>query len=105
MQLRAEKYTIAGTGTTTPIPVYGDTLGVQATGAMTATLAVEGTVDGSNYVALALTPSVGGAAVTSFTAAGMWTADITPYQFVRLNCSAFTSVANPIWLGLGISGR
>jgi hypothetical protein len=105
MQVRAEKYTIAATGTTTPLEVKGNSLGVQATGAMIATLAVEGTVDGTNYVSLGLTPSVGGAVVTTFAAAGMWTADVTPYLFVRLNCTAFTSVANPIYLGVGLTGR
>lgn len=68
-----------------------DTLGIQVTGAMTATLQFEGTIDGINWFALNAVPKDSSTPVTSATAAGVWFANVGALLAARVRCSAYTS--------------
>lgn len=105
MLLAATTNSVTSTTAGTALNVNrGDLLGVQATGTFSATVTIEATVDGTNYTAIALTPAAGGAAVTSFTAAGMWTANVGAYRAVRVKASAYTSGTAVVTLALGRTG-
>lgn len=63
-------------------------VGIQVVGAgFTGTVNFEVTVDGSNWVALSVTPSAGGAAVTTVTASALVQATIFPYTGLRARTS------------------
>jgi len=64
---------------------------VQITGTLSATITFEVTVDGTTWVAAAMTPAAGGSTVTSATAVGAWSASVGGYAGFRARCSAFTS--------------
>lgn len=68
-------------------------VGVQVTGVWTQTLALQGTIDGSNWVTiLPYIPATRLFVTTAgFTANGIYTANIAPYAQVRLTATAFTS--------------
>lgn len=72
---------------------------VDISGTFTATLVVEGTVDGTNYRALAMTPVGGGASVASVTAPGMWRVDLGGWKAARVRVSAFTSGSAVVAVG------
>ena len=117
MQIRSDTFTVGTatgvkTSTSTPsrskIINEGDSLAVQMVngGAFVGTIAIEGTVDGTNYTAIALTPAAGGAAVASFTAAGAWTATgLAAYSAFQVDCTAFTSGSCTVTVGQGFTGR
>lgn len=74
------------------IPVGGQgSIGLQITGTWSGTITFRATVDGSNYVTLAVVPSSGGAAVTTTTANGAWTAAIAGFTTVRVVFTAYAS--------------
>ncbi len=61
-------------------------------GAFTATFEFEVSIDGGqNWNPLAMTPSSGGAAVTSASAVGLWVADVSGYVMIQARCSALTA--------------
>lgn len=63
---------------------------IQLAGSCTCTMQFEMTVDGSNWVAMNVTPPNSQTAVTSATAAGVWQTSIAA-QMVRVRASAFMS--------------
>lgn len=48
------------------------------------TLKLQGTLNDTDYVDIGLTPAAGGTIVTSVSAAGIWTADVSAYSRVKL---------------------
>lgn len=62
------------------------------------TVVVEGSLDGSNYVAIGLSKSVDNAVVASASAAGLWFFNCAAYEKVRVRCSAFVD-ATVVWAG------
>lgn len=65
--------------------------GVQVTGTFSATLAFEGTTDGSTWVAISATPVASTTTVTSVTSTGAWSVPTAGLQAFRVRCSAYTS--------------
>ena len=82
-----------GNGTATDMAGV-DAFSVAVSGTFVATVTFEGTIDGTTFFAVGLTPMAGGAAVTSATAPGQWYASpvMALLQF-RARVSAFTSGA------------
>ena len=71
-----------------------DTVSVQVTGTFVATLVVQVSNDGNNWVTMGGTPLInvgGGSNQASITAAGVFQVDVAGFRFVRVSCSAFTS--------------
>lgn len=66
-------------------------VGLQVVGITNATVSFEATIDGTNWVALAVTPAAGGAAVTSVTADGLVIASVSGLLLIRTRVSAWTS--------------
>lgn len=64
---------------------------VQIVGSMSATITFEVTVDGTNWVALNMTPSNSGTNASTASAAGAWSALSLGYAGFRARCSAYTS--------------
>lgn len=92
MEPKQGNFTLAASGDKVELNVRGlNTLAIQVVGAMSATLAFEGTVDGRNWFALNATPTNSNTAVTSTTAAGVWFANVAGLIAVRVRCSAWTS--------------
>lgn len=67
---------------------------IQLAGTFSGTVTFRATTDGTNYVALSMTPSAGGSAVTTATAAGLWNAPAGGYQTVRAVFTSYVS-GNP----------
>ena len=78
-----------------------DALAFQVTGTFTATLSVEASIDGTNYVNLAGTNVGSNSSTSSLTAAGIWRAGyatVYGFEFVRIRVSAYTSgSATVVW--------
>ena len=74
------------------------TIGVQVVNSFSGTLSFEGTVNGSTWAAISLTPIVGGAAVSSTTAAGQWSGGCAGLLAARVRMSAYTSGIAEVWL-------
>ena len=70
---------------------------VQASAWGSATVVIEGTVDGSNWFAMNLVPVSTGVIATSITAAGSWQVDIAGLLQVRARCSTFVSGTNTVY--------
>jgi len=82
----------AATGNGAAMNVTGRArLGLQLTGTFVATVTFEATIDGATWVALALTPAGGGAAVTTATAPGLLAAAVSGFSQFRARISAYTS--------------
>ena len=65
---------------------------ITVNGSFTATLQFEISPDGgATWVSASATPSGGGSAVTSATAAGVWTLTVAPYTFLRVRASSYAS--------------
>jgi hypothetical protein len=78
-----------GPGNTVGLDAHGyGAAGWQVTGTWTGTLTFEGTVDGTNYAAMAATPVVGGSSVSTTTANGAWRSNIAGLQAIRLRGTA-----------------
>lgn len=70
------------------------TAAIQVTGVFTATLVVQASLDGVNWVTLGGTPLVNintAAYAANITAAGIWQADPAGFAYIRVTCSAYTS--------------
>jgi hypothetical protein len=83
------------TGPGTALDMAGvDAFSVAVSGTFVATVTFEGTLDGTTFFTIGLTPMAGGAAVTTATAPGQWYASpvMALLQF-RARVSAFTSGA------------
>jgi hypothetical protein len=75
---------VAATGNGNAMGVGGlSGIAVQVAGTFSATVTFEATVDGTNWVSLALFPSTGGTGVTSATTAGTWTGSVTGFDQFR----------------------
>lgn len=84
----------AATGNGTAIDVKGyHSVVLDVTGAFTATVTFEGTIDDANWVAIGVKPVADTAAVTTATAAGMFKLpiDIDALSQIRARISAYTS--------------
>ena len=64
---------------------------VQVTGTWVATLSFEGTVDGTNWFALNAVPPTTGIPVTTTTANGQWSIEVSALSSFRVRVSAYTS--------------
>lgn len=64
---------------------------IQLAGTFAGTVEFEATVNGSDWVALTLTPSTGGAGAANATGTGVWQGDCGGYTKVRARCSTYTS--------------
>ena len=109
MQVRAVNATIASVvipAATTVQVGRSDTLGIQLAGTLVGTIVIEGSVDGTNYVAIAVQTVAGGATATSITVSGIYlnAFSIAPFLYVRVNATAFTSGSSVVTLGLGRTG-
>lgn len=71
---------VTATGAGTGYPIDGVPFSVVVTGITTATVAIQGSVDGTNYVTI-------GSALTADGTGGA----TTPYKYVRANVTAYTS--------------
>lgn len=84
-----------GNGTSISTILQGDgayrTLTVQIEGITTATVTFEGTIDGTNWVAIQFTNLNSASAATTATADGIYRADITGITTVRARISAWTA--------------
>lgn len=93
---RLASQTTVGTMTTSgntiafgPIGTLGfASLGVEARGSWTGTVAIECAAGAGTFVALVLSPRSGAAPVTSFTANGQWSAPIGGCQRVQAHATA-----------------
>ena len=97
--------TITATGTIASFewrsPANGQ-VGVQVVAtALTATLQVQVTLNGTDWVAVQATNQNSGTASMSITAAGYYTATVIGARAVRLQCTAFTSAtaASAVMIG------
>lgn len=69
----------------------GNIVAYQLTGTFSGTVTFEGSVDGTNYVAIAAEPIGGGSSVTTATAAGIWRVRAGGLHSVRARVSTYTS--------------
>jgi hypothetical protein len=107
----AERLTLqdaaAATGNGVHMPVAGlSSVGLQITGTFVATVTFEVSINGADFVSLSMTPSAGGAAVTTATAPGLFQATNvpTPYAVFRARVSAFTSgTVTAVALGVAVA--
>jgi hypothetical protein len=67
------------------------TVGVQVSGTFSGTLAVQCSIDGTNYQALNITEIDSTTPATSLTTEGIWTANIAGCRYVRVRSTAWTS--------------
>jgi hypothetical protein len=73
------------------VPSGASTASFQITGTFSATTTFEATGPALTWVALSVTPSAGGAAVTTATGAGLWTASVSGYVAVRMRIGTYVS--------------
>lgn len=78
---------------------------VTIVGAMSATVSFFVSNDQTTWFPIALTPAAGGAAVTTATAAGAWSANVQPWAYLRAGTTAYTS-GSPVvtTFGLEVAG-
>lgn len=79
-----------GNGTALTVRGYGGAI-IQVTGTFSATLIVEGTVDGTNWVTLRVMNVSDGSFVTSVTATGVYAIATAGIETIRARVSAYTS--------------
>lgn len=98
--LAAQAATARGAFTATTCPGVGcvalnvrgmASVAVQIDGTFVGTVTFEGSLDGTTYSALLLTPIGTSTAVTSATGTGLWRGNIGGLQRVRARMSAYTS--------------
>ena len=75
------------------IPQNASTASITVSGTFSATLQFEVSGDGVNFVAVNAYPPNSTTAVTSTTAAGVWTVNVAGMRSLQVRCSAFTSGA------------
>lgn len=69
-----------------------DTLSVQITGTFVATLIIQGSIDGVNWINMSSLVNVnGGAGLSTITAAGIYQVDVAGLNYLRVTASAYTS--------------
>jgi len=68
-------------------------LGVQVSGTFVGTVTFEATINGASWVALALAPVGGGAAVSTASAPGLFSGVVSGFAQFRARVSAYTSGA------------
>lgn len=91
-QSREINASLGKSGALVKLNVQGlSSIGIQVSGTFSATLQVEGSIDGSNWVSLFVAPPGTGINVTSITATGLWIGSVSGLRFVRVRCSAYTS--------------
>jgi hypothetical protein len=75
---------------------------IQLSGTFVATVQFEASIDGGKtWSTVAMTPSAGGSAVTSATAAGLFVADVRPYAMIQARGSAYTSGSVSVTIRVG----
>jgi hypothetical protein len=74
----------------TGLPSVGE-VAVQLFGTFTATVTFEGTVDGTNWVAMNMVPAASATGASTATTAGFWSTDTRGLAGLRARVSAFTS--------------
>ena len=67
------------------------TVGVQLSGTWTGAVQLEGSVNGSTYVAVTARPASGGSWASEVTANGVWTADVAGLLYFRVRASSLLS--------------
>lgn len=93
----------AATGNGTEADVKGLTaLALQVTGTFSATVTWEGTLDGTNWIAIVVLNRNAGTQATTATAAGLYLANVAGLALFRARVSAFTSGAVTV-TGRGVS--
>lgn len=65
--------------------------GIQVTGTFSGTITFEGTVDGTNWVALSVTNASSGVAATTTTTTGIFIATVAGLDQIRCRISTYTS--------------
>lgn len=92
--LKTNSVTVAAqddAATVSGIPSTG-IVSVQIGGTFSATITFEGSVDGTNFRALNMTPSNSTTAATTATTVGVWVSgNAGAYSAIRARCSAYTS--------------
>lgn len=86
--------TVSGTGTVASADfrhLANGACGVQVVGALTGTLLIEASMDGTNFGTYAFVDCATGSTATSITAAGQYRTELVGVQSVRVRCSAYTS--------------
>lgn len=83
--------TCPGSGCLVQVVEGQGAVGVQVTGTFVGTFQFEQTVDQSTWVAWSVSPSAGGADVTSGTGTGLWYGNVAGARQVRVRFSAYTS--------------
>lgn len=68
---------------------------INVTGAFTGTLQFETTVDGANWASVSVTPTAGGASVTTTTAVGVWSANVSGLNGIRVRASSLSAGIAP----------
>jgi hypothetical protein len=86
------------TGNGTAVGVKGNSAGVfQVTGTFSGTVTFEGSVDGTNWVAIQVTKLVDGTSVTNTTVVGNFRWSSTGLTVLRARVSAWTSGSITVW--------
>lgn len=85
--------TLGALNATITVPLTdADRVGVQlVSSSFVGTVSFFASIDGTNFVALGMTPSTGAAVATTATAAGLWSADVSAYCCVQITATAYTS--------------
>ena len=92
MNIQEEHSSLSATGTVLEVNTSGlDTLAVQVFGTMNATLVIEATVDGKNWVTLNLIPYNSSTSATTITTAGVYFSNVAGFAASRVRCSVYTS--------------
>jgi hypothetical protein len=76
----------------------------QLTGTWTATITFEGSLDGSTFTALNMTPTNSSSATTTATSNGVWVGSVGGLRYMRARVSAYTSGTVAITLQAALSG-
>ena len=107
MQTQANTISVTAIANSAAVDNYGDALAVQVTGTFVATVEVQATADGTNFVTIGLTPAAGGATVTSAAAPGLGVAatSVAAYRQFRVAGTAWTSGTAVVTLAQGRSGE
>lgn len=66
-------------------------VGIQVTGTFVGTLTFYASIDGTNYVALLVTPATSGTKVSTATTVGLWREYIAGFTSIRVAFTAYTS--------------
>ena len=87
---------VVATGASNPVSPGNDRVTMQVTGITVATVQLQASIDGTNYVAVGTT-TAGASGTAGLTADGCLTLDAA-YKYVRANVTAWTSGTITVWL-------